>query len=127
MALAEVVANGAAEAAVRQHDEVLVGVPDEMVIDPDLAEFVDENGGIGERGDGQKPLEQRRLAAAEEPGEHDNRDRLRRLGSAHGAESAASSAGSSGVQRAPRASSTLAQSAARFSASSDGMSLPLSR
>ena len=46
----------------------------------DRAELVDDHHRIGERRIAQQPVQQRRLAGAEEAGEHRERDRLRATG-----------------------------------------------
>ena len=48
----------------------------------DVAEFVDDDGGLGQRRVFQQPVEQRGLAGAEKAGEHGQRDRLRPAGRA---------------------------------------------
>src|SRR4029077_3662037 len=63
---------------VEQHD-VVGGLRDQDVVQADLAELVDDHRGVGEGGVLQSPVEQRRLAAAEETGEQKNRGHERRL------------------------------------------------
>src|SRR5262245_15275679 len=50
------------------------------MVEPDRAELVDDHGGARERRVAQQAREQRRLAAAEEAGEHRNRDWRHRQG-----------------------------------------------
>ncbi len=51
---------------------------DQQVVEADLAELVDDDGGVGERGIVQQAVEQRGLAGAEKAGEHGERDRRNR-------------------------------------------------
>ena len=67
--LGQFAAHGAAHAARLQQHHRVVDALDEMVVEADLAEFVDQHGGVGERGIGEQALEQRRLARAEKAGE----------------------------------------------------------
>ena len=62
----EIAANRAADAARTHHDHVAVDVLDEQMIQSDIAKFVDEHERVGEFGRGQKAIEQRRLAGAQE-------------------------------------------------------------
>ena len=71
----ELAADRAAQAAARQQDHVVGDLLDQQMVEPDVAELVDQNGGAGERGVGQQPVEQRGLAGAEEAGKHGQRDR----------------------------------------------------
>ena len=65
------IAERAAQAAgIEEHDVVLAAAVDEHVIEADLAQLVDDDCGVGERGLAQQPRQQRRLAAAQEAGEH---------------------------------------------------------
>ncbi len=59
-------ANGAAQAARRQQHHRVVDAVQQVMIEPDLAELVDQHGRIGQRGSAQQPLQQRRLARAQE-------------------------------------------------------------
>src|SRR5690606_23484691 len=68
----QIAAHGAAEAACGELDEALVAGRDEVVIEADLAELVDDDGGAREGRLTQQPAEQGGLAAAEETGQ--NRD-----------------------------------------------------
>ncbi len=61
---------------------------DQQVVEADLAELVDDDGGVGERRVGDQAVEQRGLAGAEEAGQHGERERL---GRARGGASARSS------------------------------------
>ena len=72
--LREIAAQLAAQTAGRELDKTVVARLDELVIEADLAELVDDDGGARERGLAQQMAEQRRLAAAEEAGEHRDRD-----------------------------------------------------
>ncbi len=66
----QVAAHGAAHAAVVHLEDFLVGADDEVVVDADLAEFVDDDGELLPMGLGQDAVEQRGLAGAEIAGEH---------------------------------------------------------
>ncbi len=69
----QVAANGAAQASALQQDHVLGGTLDQFVIEADLAELVDHDDGARELGPGQELVEDRRLAAAEKPGQQGHR------------------------------------------------------
>jgi hypothetical protein len=71
---AQVAAQGAADAAARQQHGRFVEAPDQEVVEPHLAELVDEYGRVGERRAAQDVAQHRRLAAAQEPGEDINRN-----------------------------------------------------
>ena len=58
-------ADGAADAAGLQQHHRVVDALEQMMIEPDLAEFVDQHGGVGQRRIGQQALQQRRLARAQ--------------------------------------------------------------
>jgi hypothetical protein len=67
---AQVLADGAADAAVAHLDDLFAGVGDEdVVVDVLLAELVLDHGDLLPVRFGQHPLEQRGLARAEEAGE----------------------------------------------------------
>ena len=70
----QVAAHGAADAAVVHLEHFLVGVDDELVVDADLAEFVDDDGVFLAVRLGQDAVEQRGLAGAEIAGEHGDGD-----------------------------------------------------
>ena len=72
----QVVAHRAAQAAVLQQQGALRGVLDQVVIDPDLAELVDEHHRAVETWRAQQRLEQGRLAAAEGAGEDIDRNEI---------------------------------------------------
>ena len=80
----QVAARRAAEAAALQLDDVLAGLPHQRMVEADLAELVDDDGGVGEGGLAQQAGEHGRLAAAEEAGEDRDRDQVRRRASRHG-------------------------------------------
>ena len=61
----EVAAHRAAQAPGREQDHAVVGRLDEQVVEPDLAELVDDHDRVGERRVAQEMVEQRRLARAE--------------------------------------------------------------
>src|ERR687894_1452355 len=66
--LDEVLAGGATDAPVPEQHGPLVHPAQKVMVEPNLAELVDEHGGVGHRGLGEHPAQQRRLAAAEEAG-----------------------------------------------------------
>ena len=70
----QVAAHGAADAAVVHLEHFFVGVDDELVVDADLAEFVDDDGVFLAVRLGQDAVEQRGLAGAEIAGEHGDGD-----------------------------------------------------
>src|SRR5215472_2218618 len=70
----EVAAHGAADAAVVHLEYFFVGADDEVVVDADLAEFVDDDGVLLPVRLRQNAVEQRRLAGAEIAGEHGDGD-----------------------------------------------------
>ena len=68
-------AHRAAQAAVGQLDDAVGRLLDQQMVDRHVAELVDDDGGVGERRILEQPVEQRRLAGAEEAGEHRDGDR----------------------------------------------------
>ena len=73
----------AADAARLQHHHFLVDALEQVVVEPDLAEFVDQYGGVGQRRVEQQPPQQRRLARAEKSGDQRHRREIgRRLSQA---------------------------------------------
>ena len=70
----QVAAHGAADAAVVHLEDFLVGVDHQLVVDADLAEFVDDDGVFLAVRLGQDAVEQRGLAGAEIAGEHGDGD-----------------------------------------------------
>src|SRR5215510_3301858 len=70
----EVAAHGAADAAVVHLEHFFVGADDELVVDADLAEFVDDDGVLLSVRLRQDAVEQRGLAGAEIAGEHGDGD-----------------------------------------------------
>ena len=70
----QVAAHGAADAAVVHLEHFLVGADDEVVVDADLAEFVDDDGVFLAVRFRQDAVEQRGLAGAEIAGEHGDGD-----------------------------------------------------
>ncbi len=60
-------ANGAAHAARFEQHHLIVQPLDQKVIDSDFAEFVDDDGGVPERGIGQQAAQQRGLAEPRKP------------------------------------------------------------
>ena len=65
----EITANGAADAAVVHLEDLFVGVDHQVLIDADLAELVLDDGDALTVVFGQDSVQQRRLAAAEKPGQ----------------------------------------------------------
>ena len=76
--LDEVAAERAAQASGGQQHDIFVDLLDQQVIEADLAELVDDDRGVGERGIAQQAIEQRRLAGAEKAGQHGQRKRWAR-------------------------------------------------
>ena len=70
----QVAAHGAADAAVVHLEHFFVGVDHQLVVDADLAEFVDDDGVFLAVRLGQNAVEQRGLAGAEIAGEHGDGD-----------------------------------------------------
>jgi hypothetical protein len=70
----QVAAHGAADAAVVHLEDLLLGVEHEGVVDADLAELVLDDGDPLAVLLGEDVVQQRRLAGAEEPGEHGDGD-----------------------------------------------------
>jgi hypothetical protein len=64
--IGELPSDRATQAARLQQHRVFVDPPDELVVEADLAEFVDQDRRVGERGRAQHALKQRRLARPEE-------------------------------------------------------------
>src|SRR5262249_13565690 len=70
----QVAAQRAAQAtALEQHHVVVDGLHQQMV-EADLAELIDDDGGVGKRGVGQQAIEERCLAGAQEAGQHGQRN-----------------------------------------------------
>ncbi len=65
----QIAAHSAAKTARGHHDHVAVDLLDEQMIEPDLAEFVDQDDGSRQRGILQRTIEQGRLAGPEEAGD----------------------------------------------------------
>jgi hypothetical protein len=61
-----------------QQHHVVVDRLDQQVVEADLAEFVDDNGGAGESRIAQEAIEKGGLAGPEEAGQHGQRDRFGR-------------------------------------------------
>ena len=57
--------------------EAILDEIDEVMVDRNLADLVDDDGGVGERRRGQSPAQQRGFAAAEKTGQHRRRQGLR--------------------------------------------------
>ena len=69
----QVFADGAAQAAAWQFKDAALDKVDEVMIDRDLADFVDDDGRVGEGRRGEGATQQRRLAAAEKAGQQGGR------------------------------------------------------
>ncbi len=70
----QIAAHGAADAAVVHLEHFLVGADHQIVVDADLAEFIDDDGVFLAVRLGQDAVEQRGLAGAEIAGEHGDGD-----------------------------------------------------
>ncbi len=101
----QIAAQRAAHAAAGEQHGALVDAAQEVMVEPDLAQLVDDHRGLRELGAAQQRSEQRRLAAAEEPRDEGDRP-------LHEA-SDASSAGSSGSSGRPARRSASTHSAWR--------------
>jgi hypothetical protein len=75
-ALDQVFADAAAEAAIVQLENFLVGADDQLVVYARLAEFIDDDGAMVTVVLGQQMAEQSRLARAEKTGQHGDRNRF---------------------------------------------------
>jgi hypothetical protein len=62
----QLAADGAAQAARLQQHHGVVDALEQMMVEPDLAELVDQHGGVAECRIGQQALQQRGLARAQE-------------------------------------------------------------
>src|SRR6185312_348969 len=80
--LEQFAAHGAAQTARRHQDDVVRRLLHQRVIEPDLAELIDDDRGLVHRGVAQHAIQQRRLAAAEKARQH--RDRQAIFQSVHG-------------------------------------------
>ena len=75
--------DSAADTSAREHDCALVHLPDEVVIERNLAELVDDHGGVARVRMGQEPGDERRLPASEEAGDQSDRQPLSQARSAN--------------------------------------------
>ena len=66
----EIASHGAADATVVHLENLFVRVDDEIIVDTDLAKFIDDDRIALAVGLGEDAIEQRRLAGAEITGEH---------------------------------------------------------
>src|SRR5262249_23740833 len=73
--LDQLTANSAADAAGGELDDALFGVLDQKMIDPDLAELVDDDRRSGQSGLAHEAVEECGLAGSEEPGDESKRNR----------------------------------------------------
>ena len=76
----QILAHRAAQAAARQFEHLALDEIDEVVVDRDLADLVDDDGGVGKRRVGKRAAQQRRLAAAEKPGQQRRRQNVSNAG-----------------------------------------------
>ena len=74
----QIAAHGAAQAARLQQHHVVADIFHQQVIERDVAEFVDDDGGLAQRLVLEQAVEQRGLAGAEKAGEHGEWNGLRR-------------------------------------------------
>ena len=72
----EIVAHRAAQAARRQQHRVLGNLAHQQMVEPDLAELVDDHGRVGKIRLAEQMPQECRLAASEEAGQHMDRDSL---------------------------------------------------
>ena len=72
--LFQIAPQGAADAAARQNRDLAVDRLDQQMVEPDLAEFVDDDGAVPHAGVTQQLVEKRGLAAAEEARDQRNRE-----------------------------------------------------
>ena len=70
----QIAAHGAADAAIVHLEDFFVGADDEVVVDADLAEFIDDDGVFLAVRLGEDAVEQRGLAGAKVAGQHRDRD-----------------------------------------------------
>ena len=73
----EILTHGAAEAPAGQFENIALDKIDEVMVDRDLADLVDDDGGVGERRGGEGAAQQRRFAAAEKTRQQRRRQGLR--------------------------------------------------
>ena len=76
-------AHGAAHAAAAKRHDPVVGAFDQRTFETHRAELVEDHGGVGEGRSRERPVDQRRLAGTERPGDDGERDR-RLAGARHG-------------------------------------------
>ena len=69
----QVAAKRAAQTTALQQDDTVPNLPNQQMVEADLAEFIDDDGGLGERRVADQAVEQRGLAGAEEAGQHRER------------------------------------------------------
>ena len=74
----QIAAHGAAQAAALQQHHVVADIFHQQVIERDVAEFIDDDGGLAQRLVLEQAVEQRGLAGAEKAGEDGERQWLRR-------------------------------------------------
>ena len=109
----QLAADGAAQAARLQQHHGVVDALQQMMIEPDLAELVDQHGGVGQRRIGQQALQKRGLARTQEARDQVDRDED---GLSHrSASSRMMRSGSSGSQGRPSSFSAVAHRWVRLS------------
>ncbi len=72
----QIAAQRAAQATALQQDDAVADFAHQQVVEADIAEFIDDDGGLGERRVADQAVEQRGLAGAEEAGQHIERNGL---------------------------------------------------
>ena len=70
----QIAAHGAANTPIVHFEDFFVGIHDELVVDADVAEFVDDDRVFAAMLLGKQAVEQRRLAGTEIAGQHGHRD-----------------------------------------------------
>ena len=73
----QVFAHGAAQTTPRQFEDIALDKVDEVMIDRDLADLVDDDGGVGEFRRDERPAQERRFAAAQKARQQGRRQGLR--------------------------------------------------
>jgi len=61
-----------------QHHHRLVDALEQVMVEANFTEFVDQHGSVGQRRVAQQPLQQRRFARAEKPGDQRHRRKIGR-------------------------------------------------
>ena len=66
----QVAAKRAAQTTALKQDDTVPNLPNQQMVEADFAEFIDDDGGLGERRIADQAVEQRGFAGAEEAGQH---------------------------------------------------------